>query len=201
MLRRTLDSGNSFGATIYSDGKVFAPQCLEFPLITICSKCSQIFWLNDESYTGIESRYFIEEHEGTAVEDSRFLTFNEYVHAAEAKIYKTIDQEIFIRQHIWWEFNHRKSTGLSFFKSDSEELLWRANINRLLELFDPSDVYQRILIAELNRHLGNFEECLEIIVKLDDNPQWARYKAYYSEDCKNKSTKVFVLSALFNPRD
>ena len=79
LTKQSSRSGNTFGATIYSDGKVIAPSNREFPLITKCSKCEQILWLGGDNYTGIESEYFIREYEGVAVEESRFLTINEYV--------------------------------------------------------------------------------------------------------------------------
>ena len=200
LTKQSSRSGNTFGATIYSDGKVIAPSNREFPLITKCSKCEQILWLGGDNYTGIESEYFIREYEGVAVEESRFLTINEYVQAAENGIFSNVHEEIFIRRRIWWEFNHRVQEGSSFFKSESEKLIWLANINRLIEIFDPADVYQRICIAELNRHLGNFEACMEIINNLDDSPEWDRYKAYYAEECEKKSTKVFILDSFFNLR-
>lgn len=200
----SLRSGNTFGATIYSDGKMHAPNNPEFPSIIKCSKCKAIFWLNDENFIGHEvlpgSENIMEEYEGIEIERSKFLTLKEYAEALKVKAFKTVHEEIYIRQRIWWGFNHRKQKGTSFFKSKSEELFWLANINRLLELFDPTDVYQRIFIAELNRHLGNFDACMKIIDSLDDDSQWLRYKNYYSEDCKNKNTKVFVLHSLMPPR-
>ncbi len=202
--QRSLRSGNTFGATIYSDGKMNAPSSPEFPSIVKCSKCGEILWLNDEIFIGNEvpvgTPDTIEEYDGIEIEKSRFLTIDEYIEALEVKAFKTVEEEIFIRQRIWWEFNHREQKGTSFFNSESEKLLWLANISRLIELFDPTDVYQRIFIAELNRNLGNFEACMEIIDKLDDSPQWHRYKTYYSEDCRNKNTKVFVLHSLISPR-
>jgi hypothetical protein len=72
--------------------------------------------------------------------------------------------------------------------------------NHLLELFDPNDVHQRILIAELNRHVGNFEDCMDIINKLDDGERWKKYKTYFAGECDKKNTRVFIIHSRIPPR-
>jgi len=45
--RRSLLSGNTFGATYFSDGKRTAPMLPEFPAIVKCGKCGGFFWLEN----------------------------------------------------------------------------------------------------------------------------------------------------------
>ncbi len=202
--KESLISGNTFGATIYSDGKMNASRCPEYPSIVKCSKCKLIFWLNGKYYIGTEATEFseniLEEYKGIEIERSKFLTFDEYLEALDTLNFETVHEEIFIRQRIWWEFNHRERKDLPFFNSSTEETIWLKNINHLLELFDPNDVHQRILIAELNRHVGNFEDCMDIINKLDDGERWKKYKTYFAEECDKKNTRVFILHSRIPPR-
>lgn len=197
----SLRSGNTFGATIYSDGKIYASHNPEFPSIVKCSKCELIFWLNEKCYIGTEASpqetNTIKEYDGIEIEASKFLTVDEYSEALNAGVFETVHEEIFIRLRIWWDFNHRKRNDLPFFDSETEKSLWFENINRLLELFDTTDVHQRIYIAELNRHLGNFETCMNIINGLDDDQQWRKYKIYFAEECNKGNTKVFIMHSQF----
>lgn len=45
--RQSISSGNTFIATVYSDGKMIAPMLPEFPNLTKCKKCNSIVWLSD----------------------------------------------------------------------------------------------------------------------------------------------------------
>lgn len=42
----SLRSGNTFGAKVYSDGKMFAPMLPEYPNITKCGGCGTILMLS-----------------------------------------------------------------------------------------------------------------------------------------------------------
>jgi len=50
--RESIGSGNTCGATLYSDGKCIAPMLPEFPYIIKCKKCKVFYWLKDENYMG-----------------------------------------------------------------------------------------------------------------------------------------------------
>ena len=45
-------SGNTFGSTLYSDGKMIAPMLPEFPNLTKCTKCDTILWLSEMKEIG-----------------------------------------------------------------------------------------------------------------------------------------------------
>jgi hypothetical protein len=45
--RKSLASGNTLGAKLYSDGKQIAPMLPDFPNLTKCKKCDNIFYVND----------------------------------------------------------------------------------------------------------------------------------------------------------
>lgn len=53
--------------------------------------------------------------------------------------------------------------GENIHESPEDESKWRDNIHRLMNLFDSDVDCDKIFIAELNRNIGNFEECVRII--------------------------------------
>lgn len=75
---------------------------------------------------------------------------------------------------------------------DTAQTLYIENIKRMLDLIDPTNVNQLLLRAELNRNLGNFEECLSIIDRID-NPDLDKIKAATKKECENKNTTVFQI--------
>lgn len=197
----SLTSGNTFGATLFSDGKMYAPHQPEFPYLVKCPKCKKYCWLNDDNFLGREAlpgdANTIKEYDDIPIERSTFLSWEEYIEASNSLTFDAIHDEIYLRLRIWWGFNRRSESDSLFYDSENGKLIWLENINRLLALFDPADVYQRIYIAELNRHLGNFELCMEIINSLDDSLQWEKYKRHFRDECDKKNTKVFVIHSNF----
>lgn len=180
--RGSLMSGNTFGAKLYSDGKQIARMLPEFPSITKCPKCTSIFWLKDE----IKSR-----KTGDA-DRASFLTIPEYLSVLEHKNYDSSAEENFIRTRIWWLFNDRVRSGRNLFISEAEKTIWKDNIDCLISMQDYEDINKRIMLAELNRNLGNFQECKDILTSISDpNMDWL-IEAFENELTK-ENTKVFQL--------
>ena len=190
--RGSIMSGNTFGATFYSDGSRYAPMLPEFPQITKCTKCNTIFWIEDAQQVGKRAwGMFNREDYPTAVK-AGFLNIDEYFEALENGLWRSKDDEFYIRQRILWKFNNRVKSGQPLFNDEQEKKLWRDNINLLLLLIDYENTNQKILAAELNRNLGNFENCLDILNTIKD-PELDWIKNAFSEECKKKNTEVFEL--------
>ena len=87
----SLLSGNTIGAKLFSDGKQIAPMLPEFPMITICTECDTIFWLNKKTEVKNRNPVKILLHKIMKVKNSshvnieraRFLTISEYLAALE----------------------------------------------------------------------------------------------------------------------
>jgi hypothetical protein len=61
----------------------------------------------------------------------------------------------------------------------------------LLELFDQTDENQKVMIAELYRNLGQFEQCMALIDTLPADFDWLKDK--FTEQCDRKNCLVFRL--------
>ncbi|MDD4191901.1 MAG: hypothetical protein PHI28_11255 [Mangrovibacterium sp.] len=102
-------------------------------------------------------------------------------------------EELQIRKRIWWSFNDRLRKGAKLFKFVNDEVRWKSNIDRLLELLDIEQVDQKIMIAELHRNFGEFERCLELINSIEDaEVEWLKDR--FKRECNNKNRNVFLLA-------
>lgn len=186
----SLYSSNTFGAKLFSDGKFIAPNQPEFPKITKCLKCDEIFWINKAKEVGEYMMGETIDDRWTNAQKARFLSVYEYYHALEHQIYTSGYHELFFRQRILWGFNDRVRFGEPMFLNDSDKRLYLDNINKLLDILDSEDFNQKILSAELNRNLGDFGKCMEILTT-NIGAQYKWVINAYERECKLKNVSVF----------
>ena len=149
----SLLSGNTFGAKFYSDGKRIAPMLPEFPQITKCPDCGNIFWLDENS----EIKLSQEEN----IESARFLNVYEYLEAIENKNYSSSTNELFLRTRVWWGFNDRVRNGEDIFQKENDEAIYEENILRLIELQEQ----EREMLSSIKKSMG--EEAINALKKID----------------------------------
>ena len=186
-------SGNVIGAKIFSDGKRIAPMLPEFPDLTKCKKCDTIFWLSKlkeiGSYDLDDKMSSNWEHEDYA----DFLDIEDYFKALNDNLAENMQEELFIRKRIWRAYNDRIRNGKNLFIDENDEMKWRENCNKLLSLFDQSDLNQKIMTAELHRNLGDFDNCINLINSIDkDDLNWIKEKII--NECTRKNKWVIELN-------
>ena len=186
--RGSLMSGNTFGAVLFSDGKQVAPMLPDFPNLTKCTKCNTILWLSEMKELGTcESWSEKSKPEWENVDYADFLCITDLFRALEISSVKNDkEKELFVRHCIWWTFNDRIRANKTIFIQDSDEILWKQNCLRLIELYDTTDINQKITTAELYRNLGEFDACMKLINSLDSNFDWIIEKFKLECDKKNK---------------
>ncbi|MEO7209915.1 MAG: hypothetical protein ABIY35_03130 [Chitinophagaceae bacterium] len=189
--RGSLLSGNTFGAMLYSDGKSIAPMLQEFPNLVQCKNCHTFLWLNR---LVAEGEYSIEDKQVDPswkdADPVDFLNIDDYYLALDTLTLNKND-EIFIRTRIWWAFNDKIRNGETTFDEDVEQR-WKENCNQLIELLDPNDLNQNIMIAELYRNLGMFEKCSSIIHAVNkDDLNWI--KELFIKECERENKYVIHL--------
>lgn len=94
-------------------------------------------------------------------------------------LYKALDsfpeEELTIRLRIWRKYNvyywDHDEHFIQFIRPNLDPPLdsaeYQSNCRALLSLLNKEDYEERILLAEVNRNLGNFEECLNLISNLE----------------------------------
>jgi hypothetical protein len=187
------NSGNTFGSTLYSDGKMIAPMLPEFPNLTKCKKCDTILWLSTMKEVGTCDAWDEKcKKEWKNADRAEFLDVTDLFRFLEMDIVKNDkEKEKIVRQRIWWTFNDRLRNNKEIFVQENDEVLWEQNCRRLVELFDTTDVNQKIMTAELHRNLGGFESCMELINSLDSNFDWLIEK--FKTECKNGNKLLMKL--------
>jgi len=203
--RGSLMSGNTIGEKIFSDGKRIAPMFPEIPNLTRCKKCKTIFWLNKLKEIGTYEEFTRYGPGGTEewqkADRAEFLKLDEYLIAIKTGISENKEEELFIRQRIWWAFNDRFRNHLpnevfgmiNMFNDDEDEENWKVNLHELIKLLDQTDINDKIMFAELNRNLGNFEKCISIIESIDhENINWLKKKLL--TECQKKNKYVISLN-------
>ena len=185
-------SGNTFDAELYSDLRRIAPMLPEFPNLTECKKCRDIFWLSKTKEIGEYSWGDEPNKLWENADYAEFLSIHNYFRAIKENAAENLHEELYIRKRIWWSFNARLRKGGKLFRFVNEKVRWKENIDRLLELLDIEQVDQKIMVAELHRNLGEFERCMELINSIEDAElEWL--KAGFNRECDRKNRNVFLL--------
>lgn len=188
----SLLSGNTFDSELYSDGKNIFPMLPEFPDLTICPKCKTIFWLSKTEKEGVYEWGEETNVKWKNADHAKFLTIKEYFLALEYLTDLTKEEELFIRERIWWAYNDRVRNRKELFESDGDDLTWQTNNLRLINLVNTGKDFDMIMTAELYRNMGNFEKSLEILNNIN-NPAHKELISLFMKECKLKNTKVFRL--------
>jgi len=189
---KSLMSGNTIGACHYSDGKVIAMMMPEYPYITKCEKCKKIFWLEEEFEVGTCNAWDESDSQYANVSYANFLSIEEYFEALELDgIIRKKKDELYIRQRIWWSYNDRvRMKGKKMFINVDDQILWKSNLERILEILNKKDINHLIMTAEIYRNLGDFEKCMSIIQSIAE-PGFEDIKDAFIKECNAKNTKVF----------
>ncbi len=188
MIKHSIISGNTFGAKSYSDGKRDAPMMPSYPDITICWKCEEIFWVKD----AVNATELPQFYTDSKMNEIRFLNLDEIAKAIENGLSRNKKEEIELRIEMWWFFNDRVRDDEPLFIEDWDEVLYTTNAKRLIELFqsDLDNMDRQIMTAELQRNLGNFGLCMDMLNKIKDpNCNWIKNK--FKEQCDAKNSLVF----------
>jgi hypothetical protein len=172
-------SGNTLGATYWSDGWVDAPMMPEERVVIVCPHCRDSIWREDcpdsrPTDTGSEP----EPWEYRANEyDDEYRRYAEYAGAKKAgpvrfaKMLRTPidnpDRERYLRIQLWWNANHARRKSLF----SSPELLTREkhNMALLATMLDEGNEHDLIMKAELMRELGRLRQAALLLSKLPSN--------------------------------
>ncbi len=198
--KASLASGNTFGAQEYSDGKFEAPMLREFPVITICDKCSNAFWIDKAKEVGSFNRLDKSAPaEWRNARQVRFPETEEYFSILGTSFVKNQEDEFYIRQRILWDFNDRDRDRWNIDDSDGslsqdDFEKWQGNILALIRILNRSHLngYKKLLLAELYRNLGDFENCEKIMHSIKGY-ELLWIKDNFLRECKRRNTKVFRL--------
>jgi len=188
---RTLTSGNTLGATFWSDGKKVFPMLALPPAVIKCQHCEKSYWLTDAEKVGTVKLRGEEDQkahpEWTAAKQIEEPTEGDYYSAIEANLAKDRGQEKLLRILAWWRRNdaHRTQEEIKVSVSDT----CRENLEALLRLIDQENDEDRLMKGEVLRELGQFEDAKQVL-----NSVASAKHAYIVRQiislCANKESRV-----------
>ena len=190
--RKSLISGNTFGAKLWSDGRRIAPMLPEFPNLVLCKKCDKFYWVKDakevekvNEFVLIEADDQPENEKWKDIDYVEFPTFSQYFKALE-----TISEEKYIRLSIWWSFNDYIRNGHENKITPDKQKLNAENLILLLTLLNEADENDLLMKAEVLRNLGRFEESRLLLDKVT-NPDLIEVKEKFLAGINKQNKQVF----------
>jgi len=153
-------SYNTFGATFFTDGYIEGPMYDDQGRLFRCPKCRSLNW-HDELVCDGEG----DEDELGSVFEVGPLPLEHYPAVLDEAPWRGQDEEKYVRIAAFWGANmpRRGNSDPPVPFTESEE----RNLLALLERLDDSS-QDRLMRAEILREMGRFEECLEVLMGLED---------------------------------
>lgn len=208
----TIMSVTTTTSKTYSDTKTDKDMLFNSPVLTECEKCATIFWLYKSEVVDtydwdfdFNNLRWIRAHDGKewqpagnpetgepAIKEARVLPFDKYLIALDAGIAQNWEEEIFVRTRILWGFNDRLRKGEELLQAAGDEERWTDNVRQLLALLAGDSLEEVILMAELHRYLGNFEQCMATINSIGKKQGMNWLKKKFQAACAEKNTRLFV---------
>ncbi len=166
----------------------------EFPVITKCNQCQNIFWVADAKEIGsYEMVAYPVRKEWANAQRVTFLSYMEYYSVLKTDLIRSKEDEIFIRTRILWEYNDSYRKGRTTHESEDGKMIKKENIEALLALLDKTNENQKLFMAELYRNIGQFEKSLELLNSVHhEKLNWIKNRMI--EECEKKNTLVFQVN-------
>ena len=159
VVQNTMMSGNTFGARMWTDGKMEAPMLPDCPWLVKCPDCHALLWIDETREIG-EGGFF-DENPG-------WPNAKEPVSPMVSDLLRMLatdglspEKNLYLRQKYWWAINdayRSNETATAIFEPLQERML-----RALAAVFDENDSNQRIAKAEVFRELKMFDDCIRLL--------------------------------------
>ena len=179
----------------FSDGEVTKSGicCPNFtPDLAKCPHCKKLFFRHDDKTA--KSVNFYENKVKAEIEDPER---EDLINAVKNKIFKKWKDEKILREMLWRSLNDDIRHGYGVLTGE-ELKFWQDNCVALLRLEEKTlkdnDEEREtclLMMAELNRNLGNFDKCMELINSFSG--KWSWLKKQFAWECKAKNIFTFEL--------
>jgi hypothetical protein len=206
--KRSMVSGNTFGATYYSDMRVEAPMMPSYPRITKCVRCYCSFWLDETTQAegAIMPRiahFYDDDFTPSEVKNPAFgdqleldpakeLDRDDIKDALFMNVQRDDDDELHLRYRLMWAYHKQLEVGTLTREVLNEDLDYLENIDAILQLIE-EDENGHLFRAELNRYAGRFDRSLELLEPTLNDPLWGVNSKKMKELSEAGNREVFVL--------
>lgn len=155
----TLASGNTFGATQWTDGRQVIPMLPDDPWLRLHRPTGEFFWTDECEEAGEDlSEEDHERWEGVAYADDP--TPEDLWHALEQCVTHSEEKLRYLRVWLWWKQNDTvRETGR--LQADADQ--FRVNALEIIRTSDLDNPNQRLMAAEAARNIGEFGQALSLL--------------------------------------
>ncbi|MFA9390719.1 MAG: hypothetical protein ACERKD_12980 [Prolixibacteraceae bacterium] len=90
--------------------------------------------------------------------------------ALELRARKNMDHtdELALRKEFWYSGNHSETGRLLMSKNVKFKKFWIESLEKLEDMLEDNDQKETLLKAEINRQLGNFERCIQLLTNRNE---------------------------------
>lgn len=210
----TLDSGNTFGSKVWSDGYAYSPQLPPAVVVTRCNRCRGIYWMEDAPVVGEVPRTTFTHVEttvkrrwwfGTRTDIKRtftesplkklpLLTHLDVKGLREALAQLPPDHDPFrqryLRGHLWWRFNDHYRQEPVKPPTKTEIALNQQNLATLIGLYDPQDPPAKFKCAAMLIGLERYGDA-KAIAEMVEEEMWAPIRMKFIEAAEQRTCGIF----------
>ncbi len=162
--QHTIGSGNTFGATFWTDGKQEAPMSPDQPWLVRCPHCQAPLWIDELEEIGEVEPWG--DRRGNFIDAIPYETpsFDYYVALLEKGI-GSPEKERYVRLRLWWAGNDARRTSAKEIPISSREA---SNLTAFAEMLDEADANDLVMKAEVMRELGRFDDARSLLARSVD---------------------------------
>ena len=146
----TLDSGNTIRARCWTDGKLHAPMLPDTPRLVKCPHCAAMLWLEE---LPLKQEVYMP-HAIPGAQAYMAPTYSDLIALLNA-VALTPEKERYVRIRTWWAGNDRRRDTEIMSTLSTQE---KQNLEALKPLLALSNTEGRLMLAEIHRELGAFQE-------------------------------------------
>lgn len=152
----TIGSGNTFGATFWTDGKMIASMMPDKRWLMKSPSEPVLFWTDECKEIGrIEPWEVVSENkEWNDLEDAKEPNQRDYLKALRSDLANTPEKVRYLRVRLWWKGNDQIRAGRQHCLTPAH----LKNLSALAELLSVESPGDRLMKAEAFRELGKFAE-------------------------------------------
>jgi len=157
----TIVSGNTFGATFWTDGKREAPMLPDEPWLRKSPSEGVLFWSDECEEVGRIDSFTREDGNPKRgnLEFAKEPDESDYLAATSNGTADTEEKLRYIRMRLWWRGNDRvRRKEITHLPKEHIQ-----NLSELASLLSEEDANQRLMKAEVLRELSHFDEALRLL--------------------------------------
>lgn len=184
---------------IWSDGYNSHDIAHEYPLITRCDECYGYFWVSSVSRFNKKDHHLISFAIHKQINPGknkykpiRKLVPEEYADVLALKRYRDIEEERYLRTHLWWTINSPIRNAKQGDIAPELKEMFEENLETLIYKTPQNGPESLVNLAEMHRELGLFREAEKFLDQVSDK-KFQSFLMKMRKKIEFKDRKVFLI--------